>query len=79
MCSMLADDFKDEMRRARESVGAAGEIAPKPPYPNGLSEDEFERLVFETTPVGVLELWISRLAGEIDKLRTKLTERNGDG
>jgi hypothetical protein len=71
----LEAEFKEQMRQAREHLRKQ---APEPTRPNGLSEDDWERLVFETTPVGLLEMWVARLAKEVDELRASRAGGNGD-
>jgi hypothetical protein len=68
----LESDFRRQFRLARESLAEV-----PAPTRDGRTEYAFERQVFETAPIGLLEDFVVQLAKEVDELRA--TVRGGDG
>jgi hypothetical protein len=71
-CMGLSDELSEQFREARRTIT---EKAPGPTFAHGSAEDRFERQTFETSAVGLLEVWVARLAQEVDELRAEIAKR----
>jgi hypothetical protein len=62
----LAEDFRKDLREARQSLGLAN--APNPAPVEQAPTDHFDRQVLNTTMVQLLLAWVTRLTEVVDEL-----------